>query len=307
VLVVDGNVMPPDRLATLARARGDLVLVEPDATVLGRLTPSLAPAGTLEPSVRPAACAEPDAAAAGSALAGGRLYRARQPAATVCFTAAEDDGGAYAVTVSGGRQVRVIGQGGVLSNEHLAQHGNAALAIRVLGHHPHLVWLMASPLDTSADREVSTTDLLPGWLPWAAAQLAVVVVLAMLWRGRRLGRLVEEPLPVVVRSAETAEGRAALYRAAGARDRAAAELRAATLRRLDARLGLPPGADGEQVLAAAARAAGRDPGAVRALLLGPPPAEDPGLVSLADDLDVLTHDVTANASRTHLSRKVPHP
>jgi hypothetical protein len=154
---------------------------------------------------------------------------------------------------------------------------------------------MASPLDTAADAEPTTSDLLPGWVPWAAVQLGVVALLAVAWRARRLGRLVPEPLPVVVRSAETAEGRAALYRSAAARDRAAAVLRAAALRRLGARLGLPATASADQVVTATARAAGRDPVAVRALLLGPAPPDEGALVALADDLDTLMHDSTRKA------------
>ena len=64
----------------------------------------------------------------------------------------------------------------------------------------------------------------------------------MLWRGRRLGRLVPEPLPVVVRAVETTEGRARMYRRSRAHGRAAATLRAATLARLRDRTGLPRGA-----------------------------------------------------------------
>lgn len=292
LLVVDSDVLGPDRLAELAGTGADLVLVEPDAPVLAVLAPALAPAGTAEPDVRRAECADADARAAGSALAGGRLVRAVDEAAAggtaLCFPDARDpDAASYAVTSSSGRQVTVVGQGDVLSNEHLASDGNAALALRTLGAHRDLVWLMASPIDASGDAEVSPVDLLPRWVPWVALQLGVVAVLAILWRARRLGRLVPEPLPVVVRSAETAEGRASLYRVARARDRSAAVLRAATLRRLRVRLGLPATASGEQVVEAAARAAARPGDDVRRLLLGPPPPDDAALVVLADDLDAL--------------------
>ena len=55
----------------------------------------------------------------------------------------------------------------------------------------------------------------------------VAVLLLALWRARRLGPVVTEPLPVVVRAAETVEGRARLYRRGGARDTAAEALRGA--------------------------------------------------------------------------------
>ena len=67
------------------------------------------------------------------------------------------------------------------------------------------------------------------------------MLLVALWRGRRIGPLVAEELPVVVRASETVEGRGRLYRSRRARDRAAQALRTATLQRMLPRLGL--GAD----------------------------------------------------------------
>ncbi|GAA3099893.1 hypothetical protein GCM10020254_51720 [Streptomyces goshikiensis] len=69
----------------------------------------------------------------------------------------------------------------------------------------------------------------------------MAATLAALWRARRLGPLVTEQLPVAVRASEAAEGRARLYHKAGARDRAATVLRAATRERLAALVGVPPG------------------------------------------------------------------
>jgi hypothetical protein len=102
---------------------------------------------------------------------------------------------------------------------------------------------------------------------------------------------VPEPLPVVVRSAETAVGRASLYRRAGARDRAGAVLRAASLRRLAGRVGLPASATGPEVAERAAAASGRPAPQVGDLLLGPPPPDDAALTALADELDTLEDEV----------------
>jgi hypothetical protein len=74
---------------------------------------------------------------------------------------------------------------------------------------------------------------------FGVVQLLVALGVLALWRGRRLGPVVEEPLPVVVRAAETVEGRSRLYRKAGARDVAAEALRRAAVRRLGTALGLP--------------------------------------------------------------------
>ena len=48
--------------------------------------------------------------------------------------------------------------------------------------------------------------LVPGPVYLVIAEIAVALVLTALWRMRRFGPLVFEPLPVVVRASETAEG-----------------------------------------------------------------------------------------------------
>jgi Domain of unknown function (DUF4350) len=291
LLVVDGDVLAPDRLERLAATAADLVLVEPDAPVLAALAPDLAAAGTADDEVRPAGCPDADARAAGSALAGGHLVRRLGRGGTLCFADTRDrDAASYAVTSAGGRPVTVVGQGGVLANRHLAQDGNAALALRTLGAHPEVVWLMASPLDRSGDAEVSPTDLLPPWVPWAVLQTAVVAVLAMAWRARRLGRLVPEPLPVVVRSAETVEGRARLYRNARASAAAYEALRAGALARLLPAIGLGGEPDYRAVVEVVAARSGRPADEVHALLYGPPPTDDAGLVTSTDLLDTVVEN-----------------
>ena len=88
------------------------------------------------------------------------------------------------------------------------------------------------PTRTRRRRRTAATDLsdlLPPWVGIVVAQLVVAVLVAALWRGRRLGPVVAEPLPVAVRAAETTEGRARLYRRRRARGRAADHLRAASL------------------------------------------------------------------------------
>jgi hypothetical protein len=193
----------------------------------------------------------------------------------------------------GGRTVTVLGQADVLRNGHLAEQGNAALALRVLGARDRLIWYLPDPLELSAaQQQPSVSELAPAWVRWVALQLMVTVLLAMLWRARRLGRLVTEPLPIVVRAAETQEGRARLYRQAGARDRAAATLRTATARRLATRLDIPPDAAPTTLATLAAEVTARPTEQVHQLLLGPAPRDDAALVRLADELDRLEREVS---------------
>jgi hypothetical protein len=126
-------------------------------------------------------------------------------------------------------------------------------------------------------------------VPWPAylilIQLAVAVALAAVWRARRLGPLIAERLPVVVRASETVEGHGRLYQARRARDRAAAELRAAARDRISRLIGTEPD---PQVLAARTE---QDPDTITRLLGGPAPETDADLVALADGLDTLERKV----------------
>ena len=130
--------------------------------------------------------------------------------------------------------------------------------------------------------------------PRRSRLLAVTVVLLALARGRRLGRLVREPLPVVVRAIETTESRGRLYRRSGDRARAAAVLRSGTHDRLIRRLALGPRR--RPGCAGARRVGGhraRSP-EVADILFRPAPPDDPALIHLAQQL-------------TDLEERVRHP
>ena len=123
-------------------------------------------------------------------------------------------------------------------------------------------------------------------------QLCLVVALVALWKGRRLGPLVAERLPVVVRASETVEGRGRLYRSRRARDRAADALRTATLQRLAA----PARARAQRRPRRRRRgrrrsACGRDPDCGAAHPVRAPPATDADLVHLAHALDDIERQV----------------
>ena len=194
---------------------------------------------------------------------------------------------------SDGRRIVALSDMAPLTNQHLAEQGNAALVLRALGRHERLVWYIPSLDDvgTGGETEAAPAQLLPPVVPLLALQLLLVVAVVALWRGRRLGRLVTENLPVVVRAGETTRGRGRLYRRGRSYGHAAAALRAGTAARSAGRLGLPRSAPAPLVVDAIARAAGRRPADVEALLYGPPPTDDRGLARLARDLDHLESEV----------------
>lgn len=299
VLVLDRHPVPEDRADALAASGADLVLAGPDETLLGRLAPDLRYAW-LTPSEeastpREARCEDPDARAAGSLRSRGPGLRALGSDVVTCFPppgaeAVDGPVGAYAVrpaTTARGRLV-VLDDPSLLSNDRLDEDGAAALALRALSHRPTLVWYLTEP-DPRAGAGLGA--VLPPQAPAVLLHLLLVALLAAVWRARRLGPLVEEPLPVVVRSAETVHGRGRLYRRARAHGHAAAALRAGTAHRIAGRLGLPSAAGRDTVLDALVHATGRSRAALAELLYGPPPATDAALTDLSHRLAQLENEV----------------
>jgi hypothetical protein len=154
-----------------------------------------------------------------------------------------------------------------------------------------LVWYAPQHIEGGAANSATILDLIPDNVIWMVVQLWLTVILVALWKGRRVGPLVAEQLPVVVRASETVEGRGRLYRSRRARDRAAQALRAATLQRLLPRLGLAADTSTPAVMIAVAQRGRSHPESVRHILFGPPPATDADLVQLARALDDIERQV----------------
>ncbi|MGP4003343.1 DUF4350 domain-containing protein [Streptomyces sp. 8N706] len=306
VLVTD-----PDRLTSrqrgtlhnaLAGSAGRTVLLAPGKTSAETFAPGVRTAAPTDVTVRPPDCSLPAADRAGDAELGGLRYDSSAPGADACYLS----GGLptlLRLPGTNGTDTLLLGSPDILFNDRLAQRGNASLALQLLGSRPHLVWYLPTLGDSAAtdggDR--SFFDLVPPGWNWALLQLAIAAALAALWRARRLGPLVTEPLPVVVPASEATEGRARLYRQANARGRAAEALRSAARVRLAPLVGVPAAqAHSPEALPPAVGGRLRDATpAVRALLFGPPPGDDRSLVRLADELDDLVRRVASGAA--------PHP
>ena len=209
-----------------------------------------------------------------------------RPGVTLCFPTAEDTG-VYAVWEQSGHTWRYLAAPALMTNALLADDGNAALTVRALGHHERLVWFLPSRVSAGV------APLPPLFAPLGLLAGGVALTLAV-WRGRRLGRVVIEPLPVAVPPAEAILGRAHLYRRARATAHAGAALRAGTARRLARHLGLPRSAGPDALVPAVAAAAGWLPDAVAGLLYHRFPSSDAELVALSTALRTLEREVHRN-------------
>ncbi|MEU5751668.1 DUF4350 domain-containing protein [Streptomyces sp. NPDC047829] len=284
---------------------GRTLLVAPGGPAVERLAPGVTadPALSFDSTLAPE-CALPAARSAGTADTGGVRYSSDHIEAEACYPSRRlatllriPDTSAKSPQERTPGDTVVLGAPDILYNDRLDEHGNASLALQLLGSRAHLVWYLPSLTDaTTPDDERSLFDLLPsGWL-WGTLQLFVAAALAALWRARRLGPLVPEDLPVAIRASETVEGRARLYRKANARDRAATALRSATRTRLAPLVGVPVAqAHAPEALlpALSAHLTGEHDGgqAPHTLLFGPPPGDDAALTALADQLDALEREV----------------
>jgi hypothetical protein len=298
------------QLTALVRLHTNLLVVEPDSRSLAALAalppapagagrtayPGTTVAGTAAGQAAGPGCPLPAAQAAGSAVMGGVLMRDTAAGAWQCYRV---DGHPSLVRYqSAGRSVTLLGSGAPLTNAGLASRGDAALALNLLAGSRQIVWLVPGPPAVPGAASPAAPKSLLQEIPRPAylvtLQVFLAVALAALWRIRRLGPLVTEPLPVVVRASETVEGHGRLYRSRHSRDRVAAVLRTAATRRITTRLALPATADPDAVCAAVSARTGREPARLREVLFGPVPRDDAALVALGRDIDAVEEEV-----RTH--------
>ncbi len=287
VIAQTGFLTGADQLRRLAALPGDRLVVEPDAPMREALAPAVRLAGGTDFGADPG-CDLPAATRAGSIrFDASHTYKSAGATALIrCY-----DGALVRYTDSG-RTVTVLGTAEVLANSKLLDEGNAALAMNLVGARSRVVWYAPQHRLPGTPGGTTIFDLIPDNVTWILWQLWLAVALVAVWKGRRIGPLVAERLPVVVRASETVEGRGRLYRSTRSRDRAADALRTATLHRLLPRLGLGPNATPAAVVHTVAQRSRIDPAAVGAALFGPAPGTEADLVNLAHHLDDIERQVT---------------
>ena len=240
-------------------------------------------------------CELPVATRAGAAVLPGSRYDARAWASTgaACYDSPEAAALVVIPPRAGRPEVVLLGSAHPLTNDGFDEQGNAALALGLLGSRSDLVWWRPIPTDPALAGQADATplDLMPKWVIPVLLQVLVACALVVWWRARRLGRLVVEPLPVVVRAGETTAGHARLLHANHARAEAAVHLRARARERIRVRLALPINISAARLATAAAHRTGRSPDQVAALLYGPEPTTDAQLVALGHDLDAVMVEV----------------
>lgn len=240
------------------------------------------------------------------------------------------DGGLVGVKRQGLETV-YIGASDPFRNGRIAENGNAALAVGLLGPAPQLIWVdvhrpepvtlpklnlpRPGPIDLPYDRGdqnrtstgFPTIDAFPPVLWAALVVLAFVAVLTALAWARRLGPPVAEPLPVLIPASESVTGRGRLYDKVNARGPTLEILRAAAITRLARILNpfgataadrdlLRPGPAQDGFVALLAQRTGQHPTAIQAVLFGPEPDNDDALNAAVADLDGLVNATLRDAT-----------
>ena len=144
--------------------------------------------------------------------------------------------------------VWAFGAGEILTNIRLAELDNAGVAVRMLGRHPNLYWV-----ENYASVEITEAQPARGLPAWLVAFFAACVATGLwytVYRWRRFGKLVAEPMPVVVPVGEAETGRARLYSASRNPAHAARITRSAFISRYATRLGITELSNQQQVVEA---------------------------------------------------------
>ncbi len=294
LFVVDDNgVLAKSQWRDLLTLADRVVVMTPSFDQLDAVAPDVALAGAVDKELT-ADCDLPAVRNATTVSGTGSGYRLVTPSdgAAVCLGSGDNVFSLIQLS-HGERTLSIVGTRDVFTNEHVADAGNAAFALNLLGASHNLIWYLPTIDDALVAGSPSLGELTPEWVSAMAALVLLVVIAAAFWRGRRLGPLVIENLPVTVRASETMEGRARLYQKSTARLRALDALRVGTISRLGALCGLPRRASVDDVIGAVAALTGRSLPDVASLLRDADPTSDAELVRTSDALLVLEREARA--------------
>jgi len=295
------TVLGSDQRQQLLEVADRIIVVEPYDEELDDLAPGVILETSSFGTTSRADCALAAVKKAESIRAAAYLYNTSdsESPAIGCFAdeAFDEDGDSFDVysvvqLTTDGVEVTIVGVGGTFTNGTILAEGNAAFALNLLGQDETLIWYRPGLADLESGEVPTLQNLTPPWVTPVLVLLLLAVLAAGIWRGRRVGPLVTEKLPVIVRANETMEGRARLYERAGAREHALDSLRIGTIARLAVSCGLPKRSTVDEVVLAVSSLTGQPRADIAALLLDGIPANDGALVKLSDALLLLEAEVS---------------
>ncbi|WP_341577895.1 DUF4350 domain-containing protein [Microbacterium schleiferi] len=304
LVLPDAPALSDEAISALAAPATDVVLIDPRSRTLRLIADGANAVGVADDALVQPQCSVPEAQRAG-AIRPRTVFVGTD--AAQCYPAAGGYGLLVRETVRpdapGTQRVSAVDGAALFTNEHLAEDGNAALALGLMGRNATLVWYVPSVADTNLDPvNPSLGELTPPWVSPVIVLALAAAVAAALWRGIRFGPLVGERLPVTVRGEETTWGRARLYARSGDTAHAASLLRHGARVRIARMLGLSGSSSAAEVADALASASVTSREDARSILDGTPPMSRRDLDELHDRLRRL--EAAARAA-LHPERNAP--
>ncbi|MGI8752040.1 MAG: DUF4350 domain-containing protein [Acidimicrobiales bacterium] len=273
------------------RAGGTLVIADPTSDLAG-----VAPAEGSSPNAGVSStatlspdCSAPWVAGVGQIDVGSVALLAAPPRATAtCF----DEGlGFFAIerTVGEGTVVSLAGPG-LWTNGHLGADDNSVLAADLLVPQPGdtVAWLTGPVVGGGRQ---SLIALLPARVDEMLIGGVIALVVVGAWRSRRLGRPVNEEVPVVIPGSELVGAISRLLARNNQRQHAAELLRDELRHEVIMRMAVSPSMAPEVVAEMVANRTGRDATAIQATMYGSAPADDGELVDLARTVEEIRQEV----------------
>lgn len=289
LVLPDAPALSDEAITALTAPASDVVLIDPRSRTLRLIADGANAVGVADDALVEPQCSVGEAQRAG-AIRPRTVFVGAD--AAQCYPAA----GGFALLVRetvraaepGTQRVSAVDGAALFTNEHLAEEGNAALALGLMGRHEVLVWYVPSVADTDLEpRDPSLGELTPPWVSPVIVIALAAAIAAALWRGIRFGPLVPERLPVTVRGEETTRGRAHLYARSGDTAHAALLLRHGARVRIARLLGLSGASSADEVADALASTSMASRDEARNALDGPAPSSRRDLDDLHDRLQRL--------------------
>lgn len=251
------------------------------------------PVGFVEDLTSDETCRLEAAREAGS-ISGIRQGVLLNDAAHGCFGVVDDSTGeeqhayAFAETAEGSI---IFADWRMLSNAGLYDNGTATLATWSLARADTVIWFQPNfQFDPDTDGQLSPVQL-PDWVRMGLVWAVIVTGMFLLYRGRRSGPVITEPLPAEVPAAETTVGRGRMYAKAKHHRHALTVLQQSSMARLARLLQLGPQSSPDAVLAETAKQLGLPLAQVRALYALPTQLTTQQFVTWSNQLQDLEHQV----------------
>lgn len=271
------------RLRRWVRSGGTLVVTDPRS----RFTPDVAGSAGIGPlhTSLPRDCDLPALAEVARVSAGsGVVYDNPGRPAVACFPRGQ--GHWLVASPQAAGSVVALGGPEALTNAALGKGDNGVLAAALLAADEEASVVIVPP-GVPGQGEATLPDLVDDAVWYALVQLLIAFAVVVAWRSRRLGKPVSEPQPVQLAGSELVTAVGNLLQQTRARGQTARLLRADVRRDLLERLGLPADCPPERLVDALVGRTGRTPAQLAPLVSGSEPADEAGVVELADELEAI--------------------